>query len=133
MPGGGNGSPVFLPGVAPGERDLASFSPWGLKESDTTEVTWHTHTTVYIRDPRPRGSMPSLLSQLVSGELRDTGSIPGSGRSPGEGGSNPFQHSCLEKKKSRCQRSLAGCKELAAVHKHESSSRIFSDSKFHWL
>ena len=98
MPGGGNGSPVFLPGVAPGERDLASFSPWGLKESDTTEVTWHTHTTVYIRDPRPRGSMPSLLSQLVSGELRDTGSIPGSGRSPGEGGSNPFQHSCLEKK-----------------------------------
>jgi len=39
MPGGGNGSPVFLPGVAAGERDLASFSPWGLKESDTTEVT----------------------------------------------------------------------------------------------
>ena len=26
------------------------------------------------------------------------------------------------KKKSYCQRSLAGCKELAAVHKHESSS-----------
>ena len=26
----------------------------------------------------------------------DTGSIPGSGRSPGEGNSNPLQHSCLE-------------------------------------
>ena len=27
----------------------------------------------------------------------DTGSIPGSGRSPGEGNGNPLQNSCLEK------------------------------------
>ena len=26
----------------------------------------------------------------------DLGSIPGSGRSPGEGSENPFQYSCLE-------------------------------------
>jgi len=26
----------------------------------------------------------------------DLGSIPGSGRSPGEGNDNPFQYSCLE-------------------------------------
>ena len=26
----------------------------------------------------------------------DTGSIPGSGRSPGEGNDNPVQYSCLE-------------------------------------
>ena len=26
----------------------------------------------------------------------DSGSIPGSGRSPGEGKGNPLQHSCLE-------------------------------------
>ena len=26
----------------------------------------------------------------------DPGSIPGSGRSPGEGNGNPLQHSCLE-------------------------------------
>ena len=26
----------------------------------------------------------------------DWGSIPGSGRSPGEGNGNPLQHSCLE-------------------------------------
>ena len=26
----------------------------------------------------------------------DPGSIPGSGRSPGEGNDNPFQYSCLE-------------------------------------
>ena len=30
-------------------------------------------------------------------DLRDTGSIPGSGRSPGERNGNLFQYSCLEK------------------------------------
>ena len=31
-----------------------------------------------------------------AGDLRDTGSIPGSGRSPGGGHGNPLQCSCLE-------------------------------------
>ena len=31
-----------------------------------------------------------------SGDIRDAGSIPGSGRSPGEGNGNPLQYSCLE-------------------------------------
>ena len=31
-----------------------------------------------------------------AGDVRDTGSIPGSGRSPGEGNDNPLQYSCLE-------------------------------------
>ena len=31
-----------------------------------------------------------------AGDLRDIGSIPGSGRSPGGGHGNPLQHSCLE-------------------------------------
>ena len=31
-----------------------------------------------------------------AGHLRDTGSVPGLGRSPGEGSSNPLQYSCLE-------------------------------------
>ena len=30
-----------------------------------------------------------------SGDARDLGSIPGSGRSPGEGNGNPLQNSCL--------------------------------------
>ena len=30
------------------------------------------------------------------GDVRDASSIPGSGRSPGEGNGNPLQHSCLE-------------------------------------
>ena len=28
---------VFLPGESHGERSLAGYSPWGLKELDTTE------------------------------------------------------------------------------------------------
>ena len=39
-------------------------------------------------------------------DTRDVGSIPGSGRSPGEGNGNPLQYSCLGK--SHGQRSLAG-------------------------
>ena len=31
-----------------------------------------------------------------AGDVRDAGSIPGSGRSPGEGNGNPVQYSCLE-------------------------------------
>ena len=38
-PGGGNGNctPVFLPGKSHGQKSLAGSSPWGHKESDTTE------------------------------------------------------------------------------------------------
>ena len=31
-----------------------------------------------------------------AGDAGDVGSIPGSGRSPGEGNVNPLQYSCLE-------------------------------------
>ena len=31
-----------------------------------------------------------------AGDIRDMGSIPGSGRSPGEGNGNPLQYSCPE-------------------------------------
>ena len=31
-----------------------------------------------------------------AGDAGDLGSIPGSGRSPGEGNGNPLQYSCLE-------------------------------------
>ena len=43
-----------------------------------------------------------ILSQVVKnppanvGDIRAVGSIPGSGRSPGEDHGNPLQYSCLE-------------------------------------
>ena len=39
-----------------------------------------------------------------SGDLRDRGSIPGSGRSPGEGNGNLLQYSCLENPMDRAWR-----------------------------
>ena len=36
-----------------------------------------------------------------AGDIRDEGSVPGSGRSPGEGHGNPLQYSCLENLKDR--------------------------------
>ena len=40
-----------------------------------------------------------LVAQMVKASacnVGDLSSIPGSGRSPGEGNGNPLQHSCLE-------------------------------------
>ena len=33
-----------MPGKSHGQRSLAGYSPWGCKESDTTERLIHTHT-----------------------------------------------------------------------------------------
>ena len=35
-------TPVFLSGEFHGQRSLASYSPWGFKESDTAERLIHT-------------------------------------------------------------------------------------------
>ena len=37
-------TPVFLPGKSHEQRSLMGYSPWGHKESDTTD--YHTHTKV---------------------------------------------------------------------------------------
>ena len=37
-----------------------------------------------------------MSQNLPANDTRDTGSIPGSGRSPGVGSGNPFQYPCLE-------------------------------------
>ena len=61
--------------------------PWDHKESDTTE--W---LSLHFRG-FPSGSVVKE-SACNAG---DPGSIPGLGRSPGEGNGNPLQYSCLEK------------------------------------
>ena len=37
-PGEGNGNSVFLTGESHEQRSLVGYSPWGHKESDTTEL-----------------------------------------------------------------------------------------------
>ena len=41
-------------------------------------------------------SWPCLSGKQFAYSAGDLGSIPGSGRSPGEGNGNPLQYSCLE-------------------------------------
>ena len=42
-------TPVFLPGELHGQRSLAGYSPWGRKESDTTERLTDRLAHVYSR------------------------------------------------------------------------------------
>ena len=47
-----------------------------------------------------------------AGDTKDVGSIPGLGRSPGEGHGNPLQYSCLENSMDRgAWQGPWGCKE----------------------
>ena len=59
-PGEGNGNPLqYLAGKSHGRRSLVGYSPWGRKESDTTE---RLHFT---------SSMSSLILQIREAEQKD--------------------------------------------------------------
>ena len=53
--------PVFLPGESHGQRSLVGSSPWGPKESDTTEATKHLSThngdSLKVRDNRENSTL----------------------------------------------------------------------------
>ena len=61
----------------------------GVTESGMTELLTLTLTQDYLGFPA--GSVVKNLPANAG----DTGLIPGSGRSPGEGNGNPLQYSCL--------------------------------------
>ena len=80
-------TPALLPGESHGRRSLVGYSPWGCKESDTTEQ---------LHFPTLSGGFPD--GSVVKNPPANAGHvdlIPGSGRSPGEGSGNPLQCSCL--------------------------------------
>ena len=45
-------TPVFLPGESHGQRSLAGYSPWGRKESDTTEQLTYAQRNFCKRNSR---------------------------------------------------------------------------------
>ena len=53
--------------------------------SPNSMFDWVSQVTVVVKNP-----------PAIAGDVRDTGSLPGSRRSPGGGHGNPLQYSCLE-------------------------------------
>ena len=61
-------------------EEPGSYSPWSCKELDTTKQLTHTpKVALVVKNPFAN-----------AGDLRDVGSILGSGRSPGGGHGNPL-------------------------------------------
>ena len=59
-------APVFLPGEFRRQRNLAGYSPWGHKESDTTErlILWHTSIKYLL--VHPLSNPPKFFSHVYS-------------------------------------------------------------------
>ena len=47
-------TPVCLPGESHGQRSLLGYSPWGHKESDANEATWHDNEHVSCHEAEKR-------------------------------------------------------------------------------
>ena len=65
--GNGNPTPTFLPGESHRQRSLASYSPQGRRELDTTEHT-HTHTHTHTRKRKVSGADP-LMDPLMANSM----------------------------------------------------------------
>ena len=79
------------PGIGDGQGSPVCCSPWGHKELDMTEkLNWSLNWVFLWGFPGVSDGKGSVCN------AGDPGSIPGSGRSPGEGNGNPLQYSCLE-------------------------------------
>ena len=71
---------------------------------DPLEKEMATHSSILASPaPHPKKGLKETLGFPGGSEVKasacnagDPGSIPGSGRSPGEGNGNPLQYSCLE-------------------------------------
>ena len=72
------------------------YSSWGHKESDMTERVIRTQIRIPSTIQTYLGLPCSSAGKESSCSAGDPGSIPGLGRSPGEGHGNPLQYSCLE-------------------------------------
>ena len=64
-----------------------------IKVSGKVQCMYTCCLFTYIENPKYFGGSDGKASAYNAG---DPGSIPGSGRSPGEGNGNPLQYSCLK-------------------------------------
>ena len=79
-------TPGFLPGKAHEHGILEGYSPWDRKKLNMTELGTHMKLRRFLR---------WFSGKEYACQPGNVGSIPESGRSPGEGNGNPLQYSCL--------------------------------------
>ena len=85
-------------------KDQQRIAIWGLHHGGPSESPCPASKgkRMLLQRGKGSGSGASQVALVVKNppanarDVRDTGFIPGSGRSPGEGNSNPLQYSCLE-------------------------------------
>ena len=70
------------------------WPPWQFTQNGFSAVSYKWAFTVFLCRFPPGAVVKNLPAN--AGGVRDLGSIPGLGRSPGEGHDNPLQHHCLE-------------------------------------
>ena len=85
---------------SPSTQDYCQFlSQLGPKSENSAGVLGIVLTVLHAFTWTDRVSQVALVVKNLPAnarDIRDAGSIPGLGRSPGGGHSNPFQYSCLE-------------------------------------
>ena len=59
-------------------------------------ISWYLFYSIFIKSEASQVALVVKNPPANAGDIRDQTSIPGSGRSPGEGNGNPLQYSCLE-------------------------------------
>ena len=69
-----------------------------VKNSKLSSIPFNSESIIKFLSCHRASQMVLVLKNLPAGarDIRDMDSIPGSGRFPGEGNSNPLQYSCLE-------------------------------------
>ena len=95
-----NTTSEWTPGVGDGQGGLACYDSWGRRVghdwatdliwSDLNITFWASHMVLIVKN-----------QSASARDIREAGSISGSGRSRGGGHGNPLQYSCLEKPKDR--------------------------------
>ena len=92
-------TPIFLPGESHGQRSLVGYIPWGHKELDMIEVTYHSLTCGGVNIPNQCSGLTvfSLEKAMAPHSSTLAWKIPWTeDLVPGEGNGNPLQCSCLE-------------------------------------
>ena len=106
---------MLLLGKSHGQMSLVGYSPWGCKESDTTEVKQASKQitcSCWVARYSNSFLFDLILSYFIllnsgkeqpasAGDTGDTRSIPGLVRSPAGRHGNPLQFSCLKKPMNR--------------------------------